>query len=60
MAKTTGVLSSHLFAALFLASVVLVKSLPTSVLVDAKQQQQQDQIEKQPPSTSVYAANKGM
>lgn len=69
MAKASGVLSSHLFAALFLASVVLVKSLPTSVLVDSKQQQQQqlqqlhqqqqEQIEKQPPSPSVHTINKG-
>lgn len=66
MARANKVLSSHLFAALFLASMVLVKSLPTSVLVDTKQQQQQhqnqpDQIENQPqsPSTSSYATNKG-
>lgn len=64
MAKTSGVLSSHLFAALFLASVVLVKGLPTSVLVDSKQQQQlhhqqHDQIEQQPSSTSGQTLNKG-
>lgn len=33
------ILSNHLFATLLLAAVVLVKSLPTSVLVDTKQQQ---------------------
>lgn len=64
MANVSRVLSSHLFAALFLASVVLVKSLPTSVLVDSKQQQQlhqqqHDQIERQPSLTSGQALNKG-
>lgn len=63
MAKASGVLSSHLFAALFFTCVLLVKSLPTSVLVDSKQQQQHlhqqqhDQIEKQPSSGQTL--NKG-
>lgn len=37
MAKVLKV-NNHLFATLLLATVVLVKSLPTSVLVDTKQQ----------------------
>lgn len=57
MARGAGVFSNHLFAALFLASMMLVKCIPTSVLVDTKQQ---EQIEKQPPSSSVYGTNKGM
>lgn len=35
------ILTSNLFAILFLTGVVLVKSLPTSVLVDTKEGQQQ-------------------
>lgn len=42
----------NLFAVLFLTGVVLVKSLPTSVLVEAKEGQQQ--------TDAATAANKGI
>lgn len=37
--KMARILSNNLFAALLLAAIVIVKSLPTSVLVDGKQEQ---------------------
>lgn len=47
----TKFFTSHLFAVLLLTGAVLVKSLPTSVLIETKEGQQQ--------SDAATAANKG-
>lgn len=50
--KMARILSNNLFAALLLAAIVIVKSLPTSVLVDGKQEQAE-----QLPSSSNKGKN---